>query len=121
MNKRILLIEDDEMIRDLYKTVFSSSGLFVDDVGTGENGLESLMKNHYDLVLLDMMLPGIDGIEVLTRLKQMPNIQVKVVVLSNLGQEDVIKKAMDLGAIDYVSKVALSPYDLVKELDRYMQ
>jgi DNA-binding response OmpR family regulator len=101
--KRILVVEDERAIARALQLKLTRSGYTVDLVLSGEEALTSMAKNKYDLVLLDLMMPRLDGFGVLSLMKT-KNISAPVMVLSNLNQDEDIKKAKDLGAIDFLIK-----------------
>lgn len=117
MNKKILLVEDEEYIRDLYKRQLELEGLSTDAFEKGQDGLSAVEKNHYDLILLDIMLPDINGLQILQKLKQSDATKsVPVILLTNLGQDAVIKQGFDLGAEGYLVKTAYTPNQIVQEI-----
>lgn len=117
MNKKILLVEDEEYIRDLYKRQLELEGLSTDAFGVGQEGLAAVAKNHYDLILLDIMLPDINGLQILQKLKQdEASKNIPVVLLTNLGQDAVIKQGFELGAEGYLVKTAYTPNQIVQEI-----
>lgn len=117
MNKRILLIEDEEYIRDLYKRQLELSGFVTDAFGNGKDGLSAAEKNTYDLILLDIMLPDVNGLQILQTLRQNPMTKlVPCVLLTNLGQDAVIKQGFELGADGYLVKAAYTPDQIVQEI-----
>jgi len=120
MKKKILLIEDDELIREMYEGELKKAGFEVSAVTTGEEGLKTLEQETFDLILLDIMLPGINGLEILKQLKQNPKMRnLKVVLLTNLGQETVIKQGFELGATGYLIKAAYNPDQIVQEVKNF--
>lgn len=117
MAQRILLIEDDEFIRDIYNEEFIRGGFQIDSVGTGKEGFEKLSQNLYDLLLLDIMLPDINGLEILRQVKQNPSTRnLKIVLLTNLGQDAIIKQGFQLGADKYLVKMSYNPDQVVTEV-----
>src|SRR5437660_6048292 len=97
--KKILLIEDDTIFVELYKRQFISDGMSVDVCVNGGDGLSAVGKNQYDLVLLDILLPDIDGIEVFRQMKAQDTTKdIPVVFLTNLSQDAEIAKAFAFGA-----------------------
>jgi len=115
--KRILLIEDDDLIRDLYKRQLDLAGLPTDSFPNGKDGLDALTKNHYDLVLLDILLPDINGLEILKQIKQNPtNKTLPVVLLTNLGQDEIVKQGFNLGAEGYLIKLYYTPEKVIEEV-----
>jgi len=83
----------------------------------GEKGLEAVEKEKPDLVLLDLILPGLDGFEVLTKIKENPAVsQIPVIILSNLGQKDDIEKGLKMGAKDYLIKAHFTPAEIIEKI-----
>src|SRR3989344_3620544 len=118
---RVLLVEDEEFIRDLFKRQLDLSGFTTDAFGTGQDGLAALGKNGYDLVLLDIMLPDINGLQILQNIRQNPATKnIVVVLLTNLGQDAVIKQGFELGADGYLVKAAYTPDQIVQEVKNIM-
>lgn len=114
---KLLIIEDEDFIRDLYKRQFEKAGFQIDAFGKGQEGLASALKNPYDLLLLDIMLPDINGIEILKQVKQSEAAKnIPVVMLTNLGQDNVIKEGFKFGAVGYLIKAAYTPDQVVKEV-----
>lgn len=121
MNKKILLIEDDYLIREMYTDELTKKGFEVSACPSGEKGLEVLKIAMFDLVLLDIMLPGISGLEVLKQIKEDPKSkQLKVVLLTNLGQETIIKQGFGLGALGFLIKSAYNTDQIIEEVKRFI-
>ena len=119
--KRILLVEDDKFIVRAYLDGFERNGLMVEHAGNGVDALNSIKKSSPDLVLLDIVMPGQNGFEVLKSIKSDPKMKnVPVVILSNLGQESDVKKGLELGAHDYLLKVELSMAEIVEKVRGYL-
>ena|SRR5579884_1989213 len=119
--KRILIIEDDEFIRELYQEELTRVGYQVDVLGSGKNGIATLEQNHYDLLLLDIMLPDSNGLDLLREIRSKPSIaNLKVVVLTNLGQDDAVRQSFALGVVGYLIKVSYNPDQIVKEVIDYL-
>lgn len=121
--KQILLIEDDFYIRDLYATYFIKAGYSVDLAIDGEEALEKVKDKNYDLILLDIMLPKITGIDVLRifRDEKSSAKETPVILITNLGQESIIKEAFKIGASGYLLKAQLKPQDLVNEVNTFFE
>jgi len=111
---KILLIEDDKFLRELIIQKLGREGFEVAEATEGEGGLLKMKEEKPDLVLLDLLLPGIDGFEVLSRMKKDPELEATpVIILSNLGQRDGVQKGIDLGAEDYLIKAHFTPGEIV--------
>jgi CheY-like chemotaxis protein len=115
MAKRILFVDDDLYIREAYQEVLTSEGYTVDTAINGEEGLKKLQTGGYDLVLLDVMMPTLDGIGVLEELQKNPPQQKNgpIVLLTNLGFDPLVKTAKDKGVTSYIVKAEITPRDLV--------
>ena len=117
MAKKILVIEDDKFLRELISQKLLQEGYDVAEVVDGEKGLQALEKEKPDLVLLDLILPGIDGFEVLAKMKGAPETaNIPVVILSNLGQKDDIEKGLKMGAVDYLIKAHFTPAEIIEKI-----
>ena len=119
MPKKVLLIEDDEFIRDLYKRQLDMCDMFTYAFSNGTDGLKSVEENQYDLILLDIMLPGMNGLDVLRNLKAKDATKnIPVIMVSNLGQDAVVKEGFALGAIGYLIKATFTPDQIVQEITK---
>jgi DNA-binding response OmpR family regulator len=113
--KKILLIDDADFIRFKLKRVLEKQGFTVVDAENGEKGIEVFKKESPDLVILDSIMPGIQGIDVLRELKKL-NEKVKVFVVSNIENKNFIMKLKEIGALAFFKK----PFDeekLLKDID----
>lgn len=110
---KILLIEDEIKLAGFVADALNQTGHVCDHIADGTKGLEAAMVNDYDLVLLDLMLPSMNGFEILKNLKDFKK-DVPVIVLSALNDTENVIKGLDLGAIDYLKK----PFDLEELLAR---
>ena len=118
--KKILLIEDEFFIADLYKRILERAGFVVMIAWNGEQGLQMARENP-DLILLDIMLPRLNGLQLLKKLKSESGIKnIPVVLLTNLGQANIIKEAFDGGAQGYLLKVRLNPEDLIEQVNIFL-
>jgi len=119
---RILLVEDDRIRRRAVQTTLRRHGFNVVAAGDGEKALRLAKSESLRLVLLELIIPKVQGFEVLRRLKQDPKTaSIPVVILSSLGQQSDIKRAMDLGAVDYLVKANLSLDQLVKKVGELLK
>jgi two-component system chemotaxis response regulator CheY len=117
--KRILLIDDDAYIRDLYEEVFTDAGFVVTVADNGQTGLEELMRGGYDAVLMDVMMPKLDGIGVLSKLKETPPSTPNgpILLLTNLDRDPMLERAQELGAYAHVLKADILPPALVDKVN----
>jgi DNA-binding response OmpR family regulator len=106
---RVLVVDDDETVRDVVRRYLEVAGFTVDMAGDGAEGLARFAAHEPDLVVLDVMMPGINGLEVCKRLRQVS--QVPIVMLTALGEEENRIAGLQLGADDYVTK-PFSPKEL---------
>lgn len=115
--KKILLVEDEQFIRDLYSRELTKAGFQVTSVADGQSGINQLKTQTFDVLLLDIMLPGMNGLQVLREFKtQNPNSPMITMLLTNLGQETVIKEGFELGAQAYLIKASYTPEQVVNEV-----
>lgn len=118
----ILLIEDDPLLIDIYSTKFKESGFEVQVADSGEKALSLLLKVSPSLVVMDIVLPHIDGWELLAAAQKQENLKnTKIVVLSNLGQKEEIEKGISLGADRYLIKAHFTPSQVVEEVRELLQ
>jgi two-component system OmpR family response regulator len=122
-NKKLLIVEDDQFLRDLYVEILSIEGFTIDLAIDGEEAYNKMFAGGYDLILLDIMLPKMDGLRILERLKtetppQKPN--GIIVILSNMDHDSAIAKAMALGARGYMVKSDQTPDQIVKKIKNYL-
>ena|SRR3990167_4323902 len=115
--KHILLVEDDEFLAELYATKLNLEGFEVSLAADGEKGLKSAKEKKPDLILLDIVLPKMDGFEVLRQLKLDKNVKsVPVILLTNLSQKDEVNRGLSLGADDYLIKAHFMPSEVIKKI-----
>ncbi|HEY9178827.1 MAG TPA: response regulator transcription factor [Flavipsychrobacter sp.] len=100
----ILLIEDDTLIQKAVESKLKKDGFRVICCSDGKDGTEKLLSELPDVVLTDVMLPYVSGLEVVSAVKSVKDKDIRVIVFSTLGQEDNVKEAFDLGADDYITK-----------------
>lgn len=117
----ILLIEDDSLLIKMYKTKFVSEGFEVLVAEEGESGLKMALENPVSFIILDVMMPKLSGIEVLENLRQNPKGKaIPVIVLSNLDREEKAKKALSLGAKEFLVKANFTPTQVVEKVRKYL-
>jgi CheY-like chemotaxis protein len=119
---RILIVEDDQAIAWMYKLKLEQEGWRVEIAADGEEGLASLLADPPSVLLLDIMLPGIDGFEALERLRADPATRsITVVLLSNSQPTpSTLDRARSLGALEWLVKSRTTPGVLTEELDRLL-
>ena len=118
MNK-ILLLEDDKFLRELIAQKLRKEGFLISEAIDGEEGLKKIKEEKPDLILLDLILPGIDGFEVLEKIKSDDSTSpIPVIILSNLGQKDDVEKGLKLGAIDYLIKAHFAPREIIEKIKK---
>jgi len=126
--KRILVVEDDPFLSDIYNTKLKQAGFDVDLAMAGEECVNKLMAGEYDLMVLDIVLPQLDGWEILERVGQMRRQnpgsyinRLKIIILSNLGQKEEIKKGLDLGADGFMIKAHFTPSEVAEEIEKALK
>lgn len=118
---KILLIEDDSFLSDLYKNSFEGAGHSVVQALEPEEALKTALATYPDLVILDLIMPRISGLEVLKKLKEdSKTAVVPVIVLSNIKDEKIRKQAVELGAKGYIVKTSITPEQLPEEIKKYL-
>jgi DNA-binding response OmpR family regulator len=117
--QNILLVEDDPFLIDIYTTKLKESGFSVEVANDGDAALKKARENKPDLVILDIVLPQIDGWEILRKIKSEPEFKnLKVIILSNLGQKEEVEKGIKLGAVKYLIKAHYTPSQVIKEIKK---
>ena len=115
--KHILLVEDDQFLLNLIGPKIEREGFALTIAKNGQDGLAEVQRSMPDLILLDIVLPDLNGFEILEKIKANEALSsIPVVILSNLGQPENIKKGKELGAIDYLVKVQHTPQDIVDKV-----
>lgn len=114
--KKILIVEDDQFQRELYAEVLKEAGFKITEAADGEKGYQAMKKENYDLVLLDIMLPKIDGLEILKKLEKEKKLPKKICLLTNLSVEALSKKLGRIEVDEYLVKSDLTPDQLVEKV-----
>jgi CheY-like chemotaxis protein len=119
---KIMLVEDDPMIAEIYTKKFEGAGFEVVNAVTGREVLKYALESNFDLILLDMVLPEMSGMDVLKELRTNPeyNSELKIVVLSNLNKTEYEAEAKKNGANDFIGKTQYSPAELVGVVQRFL-
>ncbi len=119
--KKILLVEDDSLIVEIYTTRLKEAGFEIESEIDGEGAIRKLKEKEFDLVLLDIVLPNLTGFEFLERIRNKEKLKnVKVLILSNLGQKTDVERAERLGAIKYLIKANYTPSEVVEEIKKIL-
>ena len=117
MPKNILIVEDDKFLRELIVRKLTQEGYKVSEAIDGEQGIKKIKEEKPDLVLLDLILPGIDGFEVLARAKSDSAVsKIVIIILSNLGQKEDVDRGLAGGAADYLIKAHMTPGEIVEKI-----
>ncbi|MBU1102923.1 response regulator [Patescibacteria group bacterium] len=117
--KKILLVEDDRFLSEMYVNKLTGSGFAVETAGDGQEALNRVKEYRPDLVLLDIVLPKMDGFEVLQSLKKDDRDRnIPVILLTNLGQKEEVEKGLKLGARDYIIKAHFTPTEVVAKIKK---
>lgn len=120
--KKILIVEDEQFLADMYQLKFEQAGLKVLQADDGRAGLLLSLKEKPDLILLDIVLPQMNGFEMLTELKKDEQTKnIPVLIFSNLGQKDEIARGISLGADAYVVKANYTPAQLIKHVRKLIE
>ena len=116
--KTVLFIEDDPDQQKMYSFVFKRAGVRFLQAQNGEDGIKIAEREKPDVILLDILMNGIDGVDTLERMKQNPNIPktTAIIIFTNYTKEDVLKRAENLGAIEIIIKTDVVPSELVERI-----
>lgn len=118
---KILLIEDDPFLLSMYATKFELEGFEIISADDGEKALKTAGKEKPDIILLDVLLPKMDGFEVLKELKKNEETKAApVILLTNLSQRDDVEKGLALGAVDYLIKAHFMPTEVVEKIKKIL-
>ena len=113
--KKILIIEDDQIVANIYRNKFSVEGFAVEIASDGATGVETMQSFHPDAVILDLMLPGMTGVEVMKKVRAIPEFQkVPIIVFSNTYLTNMVQEAWKAGATKCLSKANCSPKQLIE-------
>ncbi len=118
---KLLIIEDDVFLRNLLVNKLTKDGYVISDAIDGPSAIKILQTEHPDLILTDLLLPGMDGFALLGEFKKNPEIaKIPVIVLSNLGSQEDIDRVMALGASDYLIKANFTLDEIVKRINQIL-
>ena len=121
MAKNILIIEDDEFFRELLSKNIVSGGFGILGAIDGQKGIDKAKESKPDLILLDLLLPSMDGFEVLAALKKDPETSsIPVIILSNLSSKEEIEKGLKLGASDFLIKSQFASEEITAKIKSFL-
>jgi DNA-binding response OmpR family regulator len=119
---KILIIEDDPYVQRMYQRMFSFHKYRAEMASSGEEGLRSIKKEKPDLVLLDIILPKMNGLEVLKKIKKDSQTKnLPVLMLTNVGETETVEEATKLGAESYMVKADFSPAEVMEQVKKYLK
>lgn len=120
MKKNIIIVEDDPLLSDIYLTKLEKKGYNLESVNKGEDALRVLKKKKFDLLLLDINLPDINGWDLLVKIRKIiKNRKIKTIILSNFDNEDK-EKTEKMKVEEYIVKVYHTPEEVVKKIQKYL-
>lgn len=118
----VLLMEDDVFLANIYKTKFEMEGFKLSVAENGEIGLADVKKKKPDIILLDILMPKMDGFAVLEKIKADEETKnIPIILLTNLGQKDDVDKGLQMGATDYLIKAHFKPSEVVDKVKKVLQ
>lgn len=120
--KSILLIEDDPFLIDIYTLKLKEVGFSVDYADDGGEALKKIKEQKPDLILLDIVLPNLNGWEILREIKKTKDLNgLKIIILSNLAEKEEVEKGMNSGADKYLVKAHYTPTEVVREITEILE
>lgn len=119
--QKVLLIEDEEMLSNMYKIKFEQEGFEFIAAKDGVTGAQLAKTEKPDIILLDIIMPKMDGFAVLKKIcEETESKNIPVILLTNLGQDEDIKKGKALGAKDYLVKAELTPSQVLEKVKKFL-
>ncbi|MFH1790276.1 MAG: response regulator [bacterium] len=119
--KSILLVEDDIFLAGIYQKKFEVEGFKITVADNGEKGVAEAKKKKPDIILLDVLLPKLDGFAALKILKEDKETKnIPIILLTNLGQKDDVEKGIEMGAEDYLIKIHFKPSEVVEKVRKVL-
>jgi CheY-like chemotaxis protein len=119
---KILVVEDDKFLRELMSQKLVNEGYEIVQAFDGEEGIKMAKKEMPDLILLDLILPGVDGFGALTEIKNDPETsKIPIIILSNLGQKEDIERGLSLGAVDFLIKAHFTPGEIIEKIKKALK
>jgi DNA-binding response OmpR family regulator len=120
MASKLLVVEDDEFLSEMYKELLTDEGYDVGVARDGQQGFDMASQGGYDLILLDIMLPKKDGLQILKELQEKKVKNGPVVLLTNLGQDSIVKDGLKSGAAGYLIKSSMTPDQVLHEVHVFL-
>ncbi len=118
--KKVLIVEDDFYIRDLYSMTAKEEGFIVTEASNGEEALFELRSDAPDIILLDIMLPDMNGMTILKTVKETEELKhIPVIIVTNLDESAKEQEAMSLGAAEYLTKIRVTPIQVIDTAKKY--
>lgn len=119
---KILVVEDESFLLDLYQIKLEQAGFEVVKAGNGNEGVSLARLEQPGLILLDILMPQIDGYEMLAKIKSDPKTKnIPVIIFSNLSQKEEIEKGLKLGASDFIIKTSVTPAQLEQRVKEFLK
>ena len=119
---KVLIVDDDDFLLEMYALKFKESGFLIETAQNGEEAIQKAKEVSPNVILLDVVMPRMDGLEVLRNLrKDKIASNAIVLVLTNLGQKDDFDRGMNLGATDYIVKAHYTPSEVVKKVQTLLE
>jgi DNA-binding response OmpR family regulator len=120
-NEKILIVDDDHNFIEICRTYLSQAGFDISTANDGQQALSKILTNPPSLILLDIMMPILNGFELLERLQERPKLnEIPVIIMTNLDDSDEIKTAYNLGAKDYLIKANNNPEKVLKRIKNFL-
>lgn len=119
--RRVLIIENEQFISDLYARALNKRGYLVDIQADGVDGFKAAQTNSYDIILLDLMMPNMTGVEIIKRLRDTsvtPSMKAKIIIATNLEEREETRRQLEDQADGYIIKAEVTPNELADFLDR---
>jgi CheY-like chemotaxis protein len=111
--RKILVVEDEDVLRETYDMILSTEPYLIETAANGEEALAKCLKTSFDLILLDLMMPILDGVGFLNKLNEHSETLPKIIILSNLSSGTELEQALKLGAQNNILKASLTPKQLL--------
>ncbi len=122
MAKKVFIVDDDPFILDMYVVKFKEAGFALETATDGKEAIAAIKKSIPDIVLLDVIMPLVDGFDVLQKLKEdAATKKIPVVLLTNLGQKEDTEKGFQMGAVDYIVKAHFTPSEVVEKVKKLLK